>query len=119
MQYTNAKKIYCALEQTLHPSLVSYTPASKLLLPLSKSLGPVDLSANDHFMLENNIGYTPVWSPGSLMGSAMFGGNSFGGMSSLKIPVEVVQSLASKEDLTIMLWVKPTADVSGTLTLLV
>ena len=93
--------------------------ATKLQLPLSKNLGPKDLSANDYSMKEENVGYNPVWSPGSLMGSAMFGGNSFSGKSQIKIPIEVVLSIASKVDFTVMMWIKSTADVSGTMSLLV
>ena len=90
-----------------------FLPAPVGLWPLSKALGPADVTANKIASNESWIAYDPLHTPAGLLGSPMFT-KELNHKSFIQIsPSSKVTAPASKQ-ISILGWIRPDAADEGT-----
>ena len=100
-------------EQSLSQIYQPLLPAPVGLWPLSKALGPVDVTTNKIPSNESWIAYDPLYTPAGLLGSPLFT-KELNDLSFIQIfPSSKMASPASKQ-ISILGWIRPDAVDEGT-----
>ena len=100
-------------EQTLAKQFQPYLPSPAGIWPLSKTLGPIDVSTNKIPTNESWTAYDSLFTPAGIMGSPMFT-KELNHESFIQIFPGSKLAIPDPKQVTIMGWIRPDAINEGT-----